>query len=43
MTSSSRPSSEFTAVGDNEVEEGGGEERRLIETTNYSLRVLEFK
>jgi hypothetical protein len=28
--SSSRPSSEFTAVGDEEVDEGGGEERRLI-------------
>jgi hypothetical protein len=28
--SSSRPSSEFTAVGEEEVDEGGGEDRRLI-------------
>jgi hypothetical protein len=28
--SSSRPSSEFTAVGEDEVDEGGGEDRRLI-------------
>jgi hypothetical protein len=28
--SSSRPSSEFTAVGEEEVDERGGEDRRLI-------------
>jgi hypothetical protein len=28
--SSSRPSSEFTAVGEEEVDEGGGEDRQLI-------------
>jgi hypothetical protein len=28
--SSSKPSSEFTAVGEEEVEEGGGEDKRLI-------------
>jgi hypothetical protein len=28
--SSSRPSSEFTAVGEEEEDEGGGEDRRLI-------------
>jgi hypothetical protein len=28
--SSSRPSSEFTAVGEEEVDEEGGEDRRLI-------------
>jgi hypothetical protein len=28
--SSSRPSSEFTVVGEDETEEGGGKERRLI-------------
>jgi hypothetical protein len=28
--SSSKPSSEFTAVGEEEVDEGGGEDRRLI-------------
>jgi hypothetical protein len=26
----SRPSSEFTAVGEDEVDEGGGEDKRLI-------------
>jgi hypothetical protein len=28
--SSSRPSSELTAVGEEEIEEGGGEDKRLI-------------
>jgi hypothetical protein len=30
MVSSSRPNSKFTAVGEEEVDEGGGEEKRLI-------------
>jgi hypothetical protein len=30
MISSSRPSSEFTAVGKEEVEDGGGEGRQLM-------------